>query len=165
MKKSQAARRTARGFSLTELMIVITISGILLAVSTPAISRYVSSWRLGGAASQMATAMRSARSTAVNKNISTVFVFDQDTGEYYVIEDTNSDGDADAGELQSASRELPPGIVIENFTVPQTSVTFSSRGSTADGGTIVMKGKYDREVTVRVYGGTGNIVVERAGAI
>jgi prepilin-type N-terminal cleavage/methylation domain-containing protein len=160
MNTRQPAHRRVRGFTLTELMIVITIMGALLAVSSPAISRFVSNWRLNGAATQMAMVMRAARSAAVNKNMNVVFIFDKDAGEYHFLEDSDGDGAADSGERETTVQILPAGVSIDEFTVPQASVTFSPKGSTADGGAIVMKGRGDRELQIRVYSGTGNILVE-----
>ncbi|HET6347648.1 MAG TPA: GspH/FimT family pseudopilin [Candidatus Krumholzibacteria bacterium] len=160
MKTWQRARGRVRGFTLTELMIVISIMGVLLAITTPALSRFAANWRLNGATSDMAMVIRSARSTAVNKDISVVFIFDQDAGSYYYFEDLNGDGSADAGERTSGVQELPAGVTIEDYTVPQSSLTFSNKGSTQDGGTIVMRGKGDREVQIRVFSGTGNVSVE-----
>jgi prepilin-type N-terminal cleavage/methylation domain-containing protein len=159
MRISHFAR--TRGFTLTELMIVISIMGAMLAVSSPWISRFVANWRLGGATARMAMVMRAARATAVTKNINVIFVFDQSEGEYFVVEDTNGDGVADAGERQSGVQELPNGVEIAEFSVPQQWVTFTSRGSTIDGGTITMKGKGEREFMIRIFSGTGNISVER----
>jgi type IV fimbrial biogenesis protein FimT len=161
MKTWQRARRSVRGFTLTELMIVITIMGILLAVTVPAMGRFARNWRLNGAASQMAMVMRAARSAAVNKDIDVVFTFDDAAGQYSFLEDTNGNGDADGGERESSVQTLPPGVKISEFTVPQTTVTFNSRGSTADGGTIVMQGQGDYQIQIRVYSGTGNVEVER----
>jgi prepilin-type N-terminal cleavage/methylation domain-containing protein len=161
MKTWQRARQAVRGFTLTELMIVITIMGVLMAVSVPALSRYYSNWRLSGAASQMAMSLRAARSTAVNKDMNAVFYFDKDAGQYHILEDTNGDGDADAGERETTVQDLPTGVSIDDFTVPQESVTFNSHGSTQDGGVIVMKGRGDFELQIRVYSGTGNVQVEK----
>lgn len=160
MKTWQRARQDVRGFTLTELMIVITILGILLAVSAPSMARFAGNWRLNGAAANMAMVMRSARASAVSKDVNVVFTFDEDKGEYSYLEDTNGNGDADDGEHQSSVQTLPHGVSIGDFTVPQTSVTFNGKGSTADGGTIVMK-RGTVEVQIRVYSGTGNIEVER----
>lgn len=164
MKTWQAARRCVRGFSLTELMIVISILGLLVAVSSPALARFAANWRLNGAAATMAMHMRAARSAAVNKNIDVVFIFDQDAGEYHFLEDENSNGNADAGERETSVQELPTGVTIKDFTVPQTSITFSSKGSTSDGGTILMTGRGGKFIQIRVYSGTGNVSVEKASA-
>src|SRR5262245_8309016 len=160
MNTWQRARQDVRGFTLTELMIVVTILGILLAVTAPSMARFAGNWRLNGAAANMAMVMRSARASAVSKDVNVVFTFDEDKGEYSYLEDTNGNGDADDGEHQSALQTLPHGVSIGDFTVPQTSVTFNGKGSTADGGTIVMK-RGTVEVQIRVYSGTGNIEVER----
>jgi type IV fimbrial biogenesis protein FimT len=164
MNTWQAARMRARGFSLTELMVTISVMGLLLAVSSPALSRFAANWRLNAAASQMAMNLRAARSTAVNKNIDVVFMFDQDAGEYHFLEDTNGNGVADGGERETSVQTLPTGVVIDDFTVPQTSITFSSKGSTSDGGTIVMMGRNGLQVQIRVYSGTGNVAVEHTQA-
>jgi prepilin-type N-terminal cleavage/methylation domain-containing protein len=161
MNTWQRARRNVRGFTLTEMMIVVSIMGVLLAVTAPAMSRFAGNWRLNGAAAEMAMVMRAARSAAVNRDVNVVFVFDDAKGQYSFLEDTNGNGDADAGERQSGVQTLPSGVTINDFTVPQPSVTFSPRGSTADGGTIVMKGQGDYEMQIRVYSGTGNVEVER----
>ena len=161
MKTWQRARYAVRGFTLTELMIVITIMGVLAAVSAPSLGRYAANWRLNGAASQMAMSLRAARSTAVNKDIDTVFLFDKDAGQYHVLEDNNGNGGADAGERESSVQDLPRGVAIDDFTVPQNSVTFNSHGSTQDGGVIVLKGRGDYELQIRVYSGTGNVSVEK----
>ena len=44
MKTSQPARRDVRGFTLTELMIVVTIMGAMLAVSSPALMKFALYW-------------------------------------------------------------------------------------------------------------------------
>jgi prepilin-type N-terminal cleavage/methylation domain-containing protein len=164
MNTWQAARRSVRGFSLTELMIVISIMGLLLAVSSPALSRFAANWRLNGAAATMAMHMRAARSTAVNKNIDVVFFFDQDAGEYYFLEDTNGNGVADGGERETGVQVLPSGVIFKDFTVPSTEIIFSSKGSTADGGTIMMTGRDGKAVQIRIYSGTGNVAVEKVQA-
>jgi len=90
-----------------------------------------------------------------------VFIFDKDTSQYHALEDTNGNGTSDAGERETTVQDLPSGVSIESFTVPQASVTFNSKGSTQDGGVIVMKGKGDYELQIRVYSGTGNVAVEQ----
>jgi len=149
-----------QGFTLTELMIVVTVMGVLLAVGAPFYGRYMASWRLSGETSKMAMVMRAARSAAVNKNCDVIFVFDQDDGEYYFVEDTDGDGSAGAGEHVSGVQTLGKGVTIADFDMAQQWVTFSPRGSTADGGTITMQGKHEDQRVIKVFGGTGNISVD-----
>jgi Tfp pilus assembly protein FimT len=141
-------------------MVVVGILGLLMAVSVPGLVRWVRSWQINGEANTMAMMMRAARSTAVNKNIDVVFVFDQSEGEYFYVQDADGDGTADANELQSGTHELPRGIAIESFTTPQQWITFTPRGSTADGGTITIQNKHEYARTIQVFSGTGNVRVE-----
>lgn len=152
--------RANRGFSLTELMIVVSIMGVLLAVVTPGTMRFLSSWRLEGEVSKMATVMRAARSTAVSKNINVIFVFDEGDGVYYTVEDTDGDGKLGGGERKGPEHTLPAGMVINDFSMGQQWVTFGPKGNTGDGGTITLQGKREATRTIRVYSGTGNISVD-----
>ena len=158
--RRRLSHHSTRGFTLAELMIVVSIMGLLLAVSVPGIQQYLRSWRLNGEASSMAMMMRAARSTAVNKNIDVVFVFNQSAGEYYYLEDADGDGTADGNEIQSGVHELSSGVAIESFTTPQQWITFSPRGSTADGGTITVQNRQSLSRTIQVYSGTGNVTVQ-----
>jgi len=160
-KNDGPARLDHRGFSLVEIMVAVGIMGLLLAISVPGIRNYLASWRLNGDVSSMAMMMRAARSTAVNKNIDVVFVFDQSEGEFFYVEDVDGDGVADGNELQSGTHTLATGNVIQSFTTPQQWVTFTPRGSTADGGTItVQNNKNMSSRTIRVYSGTGNVTFQ-----
>ena len=76
-----------RGFTLTELMIVISIMGLLAILTMPGYNKFMANWRLNGDTQELATALRTARSTAVMKNIDVVFEFDPDTQTYSYFED------------------------------------------------------------------------------
>jgi prepilin-type N-terminal cleavage/methylation domain-containing protein len=157
---SHMRRRAHRGFSLVELMVVVSIMGLILGLSAHGIRRYLHSWQLNGDVSAMAMMMRAARSTAITKNIDVVFVFDQSEGQYFYLEDTDGDGVADGNELQSGTHTLSNGIVIESFTTPTQWITFTPKGSTADGGTITVENSNNAARTIRVYSGTGNVTMQ-----
>ena len=54
-----------RGFSLVELAVVLTISGLILAIGTPGLIRYLNSARVRDSARTLAEEMRLARQKAV----------------------------------------------------------------------------------------------------
>ena len=58
-----------RGFSLTELIVVVAIIAILLAVAAPNISRYVRNYRIRGEANDVASNLQKARNKAIMKNV------------------------------------------------------------------------------------------------
>jgi prepilin-type N-terminal cleavage/methylation domain-containing protein len=161
MKTDRESRRPRRsGFTLTELMIVISIMGLLLAVSVPAMGRFLQSWRLNGEANEVATFLRLARAAAVTKNTNVVFVFDASAGEYYYFEDDDDDGVHDAGEYESALKELPGGVSIDSYTMAQQWITFGTKGNTVDGGSITLINSHEATRRVRVFSGTGNVTVD-----
>lgn len=152
--------RANAGFSLTELMIAISVMGLLIAIGVPAYGHFMQSWRLNGEANQMATMLRAARNAAVTKNTDVVFAFDQSEGKYFYIEDTDGDGKHSAGEFKSGVHTLENGIQIGSFTTPKQWIVFGPKGNTIDGGTISFENSHENTKTIRVYSGTGNVTVE-----
>jgi len=149
-----------RGFSLTELMIVISIMGIMAIASVPAFGKFMQSWRLQGDAGEVAASLRHARNLAVSKNMNVVFIFDQSNGEYFYLQDKDASGTADVGEVSSATRDLSPGITIDKYTMAQQWITFGPKGNTADAGDIVLRNSRNATRTIHVFSGTGNITVQ-----
>lgn len=67
MKISHLKGRTARGFTLIELMIAIALLGILLALAMPSFSDIIRRMRIESAASSLSVAFATARSEAVKR--------------------------------------------------------------------------------------------------
>ena len=69
------------GFTLLEMLVVLAIMSLLTAMSAPAISGYLKGARLKGAARQVASALRQARTLAITKRARrAVLLYFQDTG-------------------------------------------------------------------------------------
>ncbi len=148
------------GFTLTELMIVILIMGLIAVFSVPGYNQFMQTWKLNGEAQEFASMLRTARSAAVMKNIPVVFNFNMANNTYSYFEDNDGDGSHDAGEYRSEVRELVPGVVITAHTLPSQVLTFGRKGDTGSGGAITLRNVKNRTRIVRVFGGTGNIKVD-----
>ncbi|MBN2327529.1 MAG: GspH/FimT family pseudopilin [Candidatus Omnitrophica bacterium] len=69
-----------RGFTLVELMLVITIMGIMLGAITPTFKPFLDSQTLKNATSSLAQIIRFVRSMAVEQSAVVQITFDKDTG-------------------------------------------------------------------------------------
>jgi Tfp pilus assembly protein FimT len=141
-------------------MITVLILGLVAVLALPTYGRFVQDWKLNGEADQFAAALRAARSAAVMKNIDVVFTFDMDNNTYSYFEDENGNGVRDNSEYRSAVFELYHGITITAHTFTGTTLTFGSRGNTRDSGSITLRNAYNRNKSIRIFGGTGNIKVD-----
>lgn len=148
------------GFTLVELMVVICVIGLLAVVSLPAYPRFMQNWKLNGDTQEFVCTLRTARSSAVMKNIDVVFTFDMNTDTYWYFEDEDRNGLRDKSEFRSATYELSPGIEIAAHTLTATTFTFGSKGNTRESGTITIQNAYNKNKGVRIFGGTGNITVD-----
>ena len=87
----RSARRD--GFSLTEILIVVALIGIIALISTPAMLDFFKAMKVRTAAQRLVSHMRLARQVAVSRRNWVVFVVDGDTlpSSYRAWEDTNRD--------------------------------------------------------------------------
>jgi len=60
--------RSVRGFTMTELLVVVAILGIIMAVSAPAIWTYFRAAAMRAGAEELITALNSARELAIRSN-------------------------------------------------------------------------------------------------
>ncbi len=153
-------KRNIRGFTLVELMITISVFGLIAILSVPNYNRFMMGWRLNGETQQLASSLRAARSTAVMKNIDVVFSFDTDTNSYSWFEDSNRDGNLDNGEYESAVYDLGEMVEISAYTLSSTTLTFGSKGNTRESGSITLRNSINNVKSIRIFGGTGNVTVD-----
>ncbi len=86
-----------RGFTLTELMIVVALMAILAAIAVPTIMAQMPRYRLNGAARQVMSDLVAAKMKAVSQN-NKFKVFFLDNHRYMILDDDDNDGTADTGE-------------------------------------------------------------------
>ncbi|RJQ71937.1 MAG: prepilin-type N-terminal cleavage/methylation domain-containing protein [Desulfobacteraceae bacterium] len=117
------------GFTLVELMIVLSVFAILMSVAVPVLNNYISRHRFSGAAMDVLGNLRRARAAAVEKNRSVVFRVIVATGTYQAfVDDGAGSGDVDSnGVPDNAGNNTKDGDeeVIVSGTLPR-GVSFSA---------------------------------------
>ena len=139
------AKKSDYGFTLTELMIVLVIIGIIAAIAAPSFIGLLSRYRLNNALQQLLgavnetqrLAMSQGRSCRIDINTSTKLIT------------------ANPGCLLS-NRRINDGITIRSNFTGSTNITFSYKGSTTRAGTIVLSSDYtDTQKCFVIALGTG----------
>lgn len=84
-------RRNENGFSLTEMIVVLIIGGILIAIAIPGFMTWVPKYRVNGAARMIFSDLMTARAKGISDNNDYVVTFNV-AGGFYTIHD-NKDND------------------------------------------------------------------------
>lgn len=116
--------RPQRGFTILELMIVVTVLAILVGLGVPGFRELVLNNRQASAVNELITALQLARSEAITRNVgapAAVSVCASDSGTgcsgtwadgWIAFTDLNGNGALDAGDTVLRAAEAPPGLEI-----------------------------------------------------
>jgi prepilin-type N-terminal cleavage/methylation domain-containing protein len=139
-------RRRQRGFSFVEVLVTMTVLGIVLAMAIPNFRAVGSSYALGQAASQVAADFQSTRMRAIAANRTFRFTYDSTTRTYSM---ERQNGGSWVVERRS---QLPTGVTVGTVA---TTPTFNSRGMLIQAVSIplILNGK-TKTVGVNVLGQT-----------
>ncbi len=143
------AKPQERGFSLTELIMLLLISAILLAISVPLLGSAMHSMQLISDARNIATTMGYAKLAAASQMTRYKLAFDSTNNEWRLLR-RNSSGtyvlQNDVNQLSSGMRNSgiafkstsPTGTAPSGFpTTSSAAVTIDSRGIPREGASIV----------------------------
>jgi len=139
------------GFTVLELLVVITTLGILLALAAPSMATMTRIYGLHGAARQVYAELQNARMAAVTENRTYEFTT-ADGRNYKVLDDSDNDNVfTDPSEVVISRQLESPGVTLSAATI-----AFTARGIASTSGT----------VTVTDAQGTAiNVTVSAAGSI
>ncbi len=141
--KPRAARagRRAGGFSLIELLVVLSIAVILLGIGVPNMQQYIVSTRLATAANEFFTALNVARSEAVRRGQQVTVITNGTAGSrdwttgWTMFVDTNANGTLDAGEeVLRVGAALDAPMTVMGSANFGTVIAFDSTGRLTSGG-------------------------------
>lgn len=116
------------GFSLVELMILISLLGILAGISYPLISGVRQRYGLRAEVNELAIWFKKAKVEAVKHNRDVVILFTDGPalglgGSYQIFVNMDRDGNTphtfDAGDIQLANVQVTDSRIISNFTNEQ----------------------------------------------
>jgi prepilin-type N-terminal cleavage/methylation domain-containing protein len=104
-------RRRRQGFTLIEIMTVLLILGVILMSVVPAIDGLVPSYRLKGAAREVAALLEMAQSEAISQRKEFRVAYDLDRNTYWLVlppkDREEEDGETDPTALAAAQADQP----------------------------------------------------------
>lgn len=155
-------RRDQRGWTLLELIVVMSILGSLVALSALAQSRLLPHYRLSAAARQVVTDLRLVRSKAVSQNDRFRMIFEAGSDSYRAERRNSASGLWEHYSLYrrgatTAAGEQPVSLPSGVTTAAAIEVTFDPRGTvevTSGAQPIVLSvpGPRTRSVSINVAG-------------
>ena len=154
-RRTTRTQSNIRGFTLAELLTVMTVLGVLTAIAVPNYVAMQPGLQLNGAAREILGKLMWARSKAVEQNNQWVVTFPTNHT-FQILDDKNNNGTADAGE---STQTIDINTDYPNVTISKSGSdpTFNSRG-TAGGSTTITITNTHGSKTVTVSG-TGNVKI------
>lgn len=152
--------RSERGFSLIEMMVSLVLMTILFGVAVPAMSRYMRTHEVLGAANNLAADMRLCRQRAVAEANNWIFSWDLDAGTYRMHDDDDNDGTEDSGEVVQ-EKTIDSDVTLDDGASPFTDpeVTFLPSGAASENGQLKVSGADGLERTIQLLQPTGIVKV------
>jgi prepilin-type N-terminal cleavage/methylation domain-containing protein len=160
MTNSTKRLRNEAGFSLIEMMVSLILMTILFGVAVPAMSRYMRTHEVLGAANNLAADLRLCRQRAVAESNNWIFSWDLGAGTYRMHDDDDNNGAEDAGE-RIEEKTLDSDVTLDNGATAfvDGAVTFLPSGAASQNGQLKVSGADGLERTIQLIRPTGLVKV------
>ena len=137
LKSCKSILADIRGFSIGELMTVVSLIGIVTAVGIPSFLSFQPSMRLNGAAREVLSRLNWARANAVQNNNTSVVTFLSDHS-FQIFNDANGNGLADANETTTINLQTNYSDVTFTVSGSSSTPTFNGRGTASSDTTVTI---------------------------
>lgn len=154
--------KTAAGFTLMEMMIVVVIIAVLAAMAGPTFSRYIPRMKLKSDAREKVNYLRQARSKAITDNCQYGVFFDNDRGQIIYFKDIGNPELAvfDHGQDSLMCAPILNGaeISLTNCSFSNNTVIFYANGSASTSGSVeVANTRLGESFNISILASTGRI--------
>lgn len=177
MQGSNAKFRNAAGFTVIEVMIVLTIAAVLLAVGMPSFVQFSRETRAGSVTSSLTGDIQLARSEAVKRNSRVLFCARETATStscigapaatawmngWLVCSDRNADGACDASTANDPNPIRVQGSLAAPLSVsgPAATLVFFPMGNASAGATFTVSGSTSSTRTATISA-AGSIVTTK----
>ncbi|MBV5329871.1 MAG: GspH/FimT family pseudopilin [Chlorobium sp.] len=124
------SKNTQKGFTLVEVLIVVTIIGILSAIAVPSFLAWLPNMRIRAEARDLYSNIQRIRSEAVKNNQNWAIVFDTASNSYRIY---SSPGDADwtnlANKILVQTKNFADGISFGHGNIPDGNSAANPAGN------------------------------------
>jgi type II secretion system protein H len=134
--KNADPKRGMRGFTLTEMVIVVVVIGIIAAMAVPSFLSYIPKLKVKSAARDIVSQMRLARSRSVAERKPYGVYFDVANNCYCLFEDTDNPAAQTYTLADSTikSDTLEADVTLVSCTYTNACVVFNSTGAASTSG-------------------------------
>jgi type IV fimbrial biogenesis protein FimT len=171
-KLREGVMKKESGFTLAQVLVVVSIIAILSAVAMPGLVSWLPNYRLSSAARDVLGAFELARLTAVRENTSVAISFASGTPAYRLWVDNGEGGGAAGDCIQNGAErtvrvgQMPPSVAMSAAVFGASSslgfngigLPFRSDGSSG-GGSVVLTSSKGKTRTIALSNG-GNAKIQ-----
>jgi prepilin-type N-terminal cleavage/methylation domain-containing protein len=149
------------GFTIVELVIVITILLVLAGVSVPAVQKAYADYLIKSQARILVSDLRKIRQLAIGQQVNFRIVFNPAANEYFIQKNENwidpDTGATYAWKQVGDTIRFKGSLKIESITFTDNKVTFTPTGMVEAGGQVILEDYQGRRIRITVQPGTGGI--------
>ena len=145
--------KNQRGFSLTELMVVVAVMGIMGMIAVPTLVTALPGYRLKSSARELCSNMRKARSLAIKQNRNDVTIKFRTDNNTYTIDNSErialpggvTFGHGNATKPAGSAASLPP----DGISFVDDKVTFTTQGFSGGSGYVYLQNAKGQAYAIR----------------